>query len=91
MSASRTVSSTELRTRFAARLSGLYGTEVPAYRILVEVAQEVNQRVIAREGAEAERLGSIDRVTAAAVSDSLSCAISSSGCVAPARCRRPPR
>ena len=64
MSAPQAVSSTELRTRFAARLSRLYGTEVPAYRTLVEVAQEVNQRVIAREGAEAERLGSIDRVTA---------------------------
>ena len=59
-----TVSSTELRTRFAARLSSLYGEEVPAYRTLVEVSQEVNQRVIAREGAAAERLGSIDRVTA---------------------------
>ena len=59
-----TVSSTELRSRFAARLSELYGTEVPAYRTLVEVAQEVNQRVIAQRGAEAERLGSIGRVTA---------------------------
>ena len=58
------VTSTELRTRFAARLSSLYGTEVPAYTTLVEVSQQVNQRVIAREGAEAERLGSIDRVTA---------------------------
>ncbi len=64
MSAPTTVSSTQLRTRFAARLSSLYGTEVPAYRTLVEVSQEVNQRVVAREGAEAERLGSIDRVTA---------------------------
>ena len=64
MSDPQAVSSTELRTRFAARLSRLYGTEVPAYRTLVEVAHEVNQRVIAREGAEAERLGSIDRVTA---------------------------
>ena len=64
MSSPRTVSSTELRTRFAARLSNLYGDEVPAYRTLVEVSQEVNQRVIAREGAAAERLGSIDRVTA---------------------------
>ena len=64
MSAPRTVSSTELRTRFAARLSNLYGAEVPAYKTLVEVSQEVNQRVIAREGADAERLGSIDRVTA---------------------------
>ena len=58
------MSSTELRTRFAARLSSLYGAEVPAYTTLVEVSQEVNQRVLAREGADAERLGSIDRVTA---------------------------
>ena len=64
MSTPRTVSSTELRARFAARLSHLYGAEVPAYTTLVEVSQEVNQRVVAREGAEAERLGSIDRVTA---------------------------
>jgi uncharacterized glyoxalase superfamily metalloenzyme YdcJ len=64
MGAPKTVSSTELRTRFAARLSNLYGAEVPAYRTLVEVSQEVNQRVIAREGADAERLGSVDRVTA---------------------------
>ena len=59
-----TVSSTELRSRFAARLSSLYGAEVPAYRTLVEVSQEVNHRVLAREGTAAERLGSIDRVTA---------------------------
>src|SRR4029079_3728073 len=64
MSSPRTVSSTELRARFAARLSDLYGDEVPAYKTLVEVSQEVNQRVLAREGAAAERLGSIDRVTA---------------------------
>jgi uncharacterized glyoxalase superfamily metalloenzyme YdcJ len=64
MSSPRIVSSTELRTRFAARLSNLYGEEVPAYRTLVEVSHTVNQRVIAREGAAAERLGSIDRVTA---------------------------
>ena len=64
MGAPRSVGSTELRTRFAARLSSLYGTEVPAYTTLVQVSQQVNQRVLAREGAEAERLGSIDRVTA---------------------------
>jgi uncharacterized glyoxalase superfamily metalloenzyme YdcJ len=64
MSAPRSVSSTELRARFAARLSTLYGAEVPAYTTLVEVAQEVNQRVVANQGADAERLGSIDRVTA---------------------------
>lgn len=55
---------TELRARFAARLSALYGTEVPAYTTLVEVSQEVNERVLAREGSDAERLGSIERVTA---------------------------
>lgn len=31
LSTSRAVGSTELRTQFAARLSALYGTEVPAY------------------------------------------------------------
>jgi uncharacterized glyoxalase superfamily metalloenzyme YdcJ len=61
---SRAVGSTELRSRFAARLSALYGTEVPAYNTLVEVSHEVNKRVLDREGADAERLGSIDRVTA---------------------------
>ena len=62
MSAPNTVSSTELRTRFAARLSSLYGDEVPAYKTLVEVSHEVNQRVISREGAAAERLGKVDRL-----------------------------
>ena len=59
-----TVDSTALRSRFAARLSALYGTEVPAYTTLVEVSQEVNDRVLRREGRDAERLGSIERVTA---------------------------
>jgi uncharacterized glyoxalase superfamily metalloenzyme YdcJ len=58
------VDSTTLRARFAARLSELYGTEVPAYRTLVEVAHEVNSRVLERDGAAAERLGTIERVTA---------------------------
>ncbi|HEX6246691.1 MAG TPA: DUF1338 domain-containing protein, partial [Nocardioidaceae bacterium] len=56
--------STTLRARFAARLSALYGQEVPAYTTLVEVSHEVNQRVLARDGDRAERLGSIERVTA---------------------------
>ncbi len=60
----RTVSSTQLRARFAEALSGLYGSEVPAYTTLVEVSQEVNADVLARSGADAERLGSIERVTA---------------------------
>ncbi|MGO4382663.1 2-oxoadipate dioxygenase/decarboxylase [Specibacter sp. RAF43] len=58
------ISTTELRARFARSLSELYGKEVPAYRELVEVAQEVNAAVIAERGNDAERLGSIERVTA---------------------------
>jgi uncharacterized glyoxalase superfamily metalloenzyme YdcJ len=41
-----------------------YGNEVPAYNTLVDVAAEVNTDVLARCGAAAERLGSIERVTA---------------------------
>lgn len=58
------VGPTGLRARFAAALSALYGTEVPAYTTLVEVAHEVNSRVLERDGAAAERLGTIARVTA---------------------------
>ncbi|MFI7132357.1 2-oxoadipate dioxygenase/decarboxylase family protein [Nonomuraea sp. NPDC050153] len=58
------VDATALRAAFARRLSAMYGTEVPAYNTLVEVAQEVNREVLARTGADAERLGSIGRVTA---------------------------
>ncbi|GAB7004839.1 VOC family protein [Nocardioides sp. AN3] len=58
------VSRTQLRARFAERLSVLYGNEVPAYRTLVQVSHEVNHRVLQRLGPAAERLGSVDRVTA---------------------------
>ncbi|NLT25976.1 MAG: VOC family protein [Microbacteriaceae bacterium] len=54
----------QLRAEFAIRLAKLYGTEVPAYNTLVDVSREVNEDFIARHGADAERLGSIDRVTA---------------------------
>ena len=54
----------ELRARFARALSQMYGTEVPAYTTLVEVTQQVNAAVLARQGAQAERLGSIERVSA---------------------------
>lgn len=54
----------ELRARFARALSQMYGTEVPAYTTLVEVTQQVNADVLAKHGADAERLGSIDRVSA---------------------------
>jgi uncharacterized glyoxalase superfamily metalloenzyme YdcJ len=58
------VTSTQLRARFAEILSNLYGTEVPAYTTLVEVAHLVNTDVAAAMGREAERLGSLARVTA---------------------------
>ena len=54
----------ELRARFALRLAELYGGEVPAYTTLVEVSREVNEDVARRRGEAAERLGSIERVTA---------------------------
>lgn len=57
------VSETELRTRFARALSELYGSEVPAYTTLVEVSAQVNADVMA-SSPEAERFGSIERVTA---------------------------
>jgi uncharacterized glyoxalase superfamily metalloenzyme YdcJ len=57
------VSPTKLRADFAAALSHLYGTEVPAYTTLVEVSEQVNTDVLARH-ADAERFGSIERVTA---------------------------
>jgi uncharacterized glyoxalase superfamily metalloenzyme YdcJ len=62
--ATATVSLAELRAEFALRLAALYGTEVPAYNTLVDVSREVNEDFRRAHGAEAERLGSIDRVTA---------------------------
>lgn len=59
-----TVSQWELRAAFAARLSSMYGREVPAYTTLVEVSHQVNEDVLRARGADAERLGSIGRVTA---------------------------
>ncbi len=54
----------QLRARFAIRLATLYGREVPAYTTLVDVSRAVNADVAARQGRDAERLGSIERVTA---------------------------
>lgn len=54
----------QLRAGFSHRLSIMYGTEVPAYTTLVEVSEEVNRDFLATEGGDAQRLGSIDRVTA---------------------------
>ncbi|MGH8861061.1 MAG: 2-oxoadipate dioxygenase/decarboxylase [Jatrophihabitantaceae bacterium] len=54
----------ELRTAFAVRMAAVYGREVPAYTTLVDVASSVNALVSALDGESAERLGSIERVTA---------------------------
>jgi uncharacterized glyoxalase superfamily metalloenzyme YdcJ len=59
-----TISQWQLRAAFAARLSRMYGREVPAYTTLVDVSREVNEDVLRARGADAERLGSIGRVTA---------------------------
>ncbi|AQT81281.1 DUF1338 domain-containing protein [Mycolicibacterium litorale] len=53
----------QLRARFAAALSTMYGAEVPAYTTLVEVSEAVNRDYVATHP-KAERLGSIERVTA---------------------------
>ena len=58
------IGSWRLRAEFAARLSRMYGREVPAYTTLVDVSREVNDDVLRARGADAERLGSIGRVTA---------------------------
>lgn len=54
----------ELRAEFALRLATLYGNEVPAYNTLVDVSREVNEDFISKNGQDAERLGSVQRVTA---------------------------
>ncbi|MCV7347400.1 2-oxoadipate dioxygenase/decarboxylase [Mycolicibacterium rhodesiae] len=53
----------QLRARFAAALSVMYGAEVPAYTTLVEVSEAVNRDFAVRHP-HAQRLGSIERVTA---------------------------
>ena len=58
------VTHSELRARFAQALSHLYGTEVPAYNTLVDVAEAVNRDYQKAHPDVAERLGSIERVTA---------------------------
>ncbi|MBO8196536.1 VOC family protein, partial [Streptomyces oryzae] len=59
-----TLSQWQLRAAFAARLSEMYGREVPAYTTLVDVSREVNEDVLRARGTDAERLGTIGRVTA---------------------------
>jgi uncharacterized glyoxalase superfamily metalloenzyme YdcJ len=59
-----TIAPWQLRATFARRLSTMYGREVPAYQTLVQVSEEVNRDVVTREGDRAQRLGTIDRITA---------------------------
>lgn len=54
----------QLRAAFARSLSDMYGTEVPAYTTLLDVSHEVNADVMDADAEAAQRLGSIDRVTA---------------------------
>lgn len=54
----------QLRAAFARSLSDMYGKEVPAYTTLLDVSHDVNADFVTQHGADAERLGSIARVTA---------------------------
>ena len=54
----------ELRAAFARRLAAMYGREVPAYETLVEVTREINADVADRDRDGAQRLGSVERVSA---------------------------
>ena len=63
MSAAKKLVAWQLRALFAAGLSAMYAGEVPAYATLVEVSGEVNADYVARHR-DAERLGSLQRVTA---------------------------
>lgn len=52
---------TQLRAAFAVRMAEIYGSEVPAYRTLVEECRAINTAVAQERGAD--RYGAIDRVT----------------------------
>lgn len=63
MSRAKRLATWQLRARFAAGLSAMYAGEVPAYATLVEVSGRVNADYVARRP-DAERFGSLERVTA---------------------------
>jgi uncharacterized glyoxalase superfamily metalloenzyme YdcJ len=56
---SRRIETWQLRAKFAAALSRLYGAEVPAYTTLVDVSAEVNRELGASDRVTAERHGAI--------------------------------
>jgi uncharacterized glyoxalase superfamily metalloenzyme YdcJ len=63
MSLAKRLVTWQLRAQFAAGLSAMYAGEVPAYATLVEVSGQVNADYVATHRG-AERLGSVQRVTA---------------------------
>jgi len=63
MSRAKRLATWQLRAQFAAGLSAMYAGEVPAYATLVEVSGQVNSDYVACHPG-AERLGSLQRVTA---------------------------
>ena len=56
---SRRIEAWQLRAKFAAALSRLYGAEVPAYTTLVDVSAEVNRDLGASDRVTVERHGAI--------------------------------
>jgi uncharacterized glyoxalase superfamily metalloenzyme YdcJ len=58
-----TVHHWQLRANLARSFAAMYASEVPAYDLLVNTCKEVNAEVAARSGAEAERFGSLERVS----------------------------
>jgi len=60
---SQRIETWRLRSQFAAGLSAMYGAEVPAYHTLVDVSSEVNSAFVGAHP-DAQRLGSLERVTA---------------------------
>lgn len=57
------VATWQLRAQFAAGLSTMYASEVPAYTTLVELSAQVNRDYVTHHPG-ADRLGSLERVTA---------------------------
>lgn len=55
----RAVETWQLRAKFAAALSRMYGAEVPAYTTLVDVSAEVNRELDGSQRVTAERHGAI--------------------------------
>ena len=66
---SRPIETWQLRAKFAAALSRMYGAEVPAYTTLVEVSTEVNRELGGSQRVTGERHGAIRVGSAAELAD----------------------